>query len=246
MDAESLARFRTRLEAERKRWAEQIEHINDAGLGQSMSEAYEEMSLYDNHPADAGTEMFEREKDLGIRQNAQRMLEACKEALRRIDQGTYGICERCGQPIPVERLEAMPMATLCIACKSGEETLPDRFSRPVEEKVLTPPFGRSFRDGSTSVGYDGEDAWQDVGVYGTSEGPQDVPGAISYHDLYHSLEETYGQVDHMDLLVDENGEPIGDRDRPYWAGGRKGEVDATFPMDEPRDPLEGFRSEGEE
>lgn len=205
-----------------------------------MSAAYEEMALYDNHPADAGTEMFEREKDLGLRQNAQRMLAACQEALQRLADGTYGRCRRCGQPIPEERLEAMPMATLCVPCKAAAEALPDQFSRPIEEKVLTPPFGRSFRGGGTYVGYDGEDAWQDVGAYGTSEGPQDVPGAVGYNDLYHSLSEPYGQVDALDTVVDEAGEPVGDRDRPYWAGGRKGATDLTAPLAEPRDPMEGY------
>ncbi len=211
--------------------------MNDAGLGQSMSEAYEEMSMYDNHPADAGTEMFEREKDLGIRQNAQRMLESCKEALQRIEAGTYGVCERCGQAIPAERLEAFPTAALCVPCKSGQERLPDRYPRPIEETVLTPPFGRSFRDNSTFVGYDGEDAWQDVGVYGTSEGPQDVPGTMGYNDMYHSQEEPYGGAEAMELVVDEDGEPVQGHDRPSWANG------TGRPLTDPEDPMESFRTD---
>lgn len=242
MDTQRLAHFRQRLLEERQRYREQIEHINDAGLGQSMTEAYEETALYDNHPADAGTEMFEREKDLGLRSGAQRMLKRIDHALARMEEGLYGICEECGRPIPEERLEAMPMTTLCVDCKAAQEKLPDRFKRPIEEKVLTPPFGRTWRDHGTWVGYDGEDCWQDVAVYGTAEGPQDVPGAIGYNDLYRSLEEPHSQVEGVDTLIDADYEPIGDRARPPWAGwgDRKGDLGLTAELADPEDPLTAF------
>ncbi|WP_264841426.1 TraR/DksA C4-type zinc finger protein [Caldinitratiruptor microaerophilus] len=207
MDTARLEHFRRRLLEEKKRYAEQVERLNDAGLGQSMVEAYEEMSLYDNHPADAGTEMFEREKDLGLRQNAQRMLMAIDHALARMGRGRYGICEFCGRPIPEERLEAFPMTTLCADCKSAREARPDPLRRPIEEEVLSPPFGRSWRNDKEYAAYDGEDAWQDVAAYGTSETPQDVPGATDYDDLYRSQEHP-GTVAPVERMVDEDWEPV--------------------------------------
>lgn len=196
--------------------------------------------MYDNHPADAGSEMFEREKDLGLRQSAQRMLEQIDHAFHRMGRGQYGVCEGCGREIEVDRLEVMPMAATCIDCARAREQLPEQFHRPVEEKLLNPPFGRTWRDDSTFVGYDGEDAWQDVGVYGTSETPQDVPGAISFEDMYRSDEQPNSMVEPIDVMVDETGEPLENRDMgraPWAAGGAVGER-ADRPLLDPGDPLD--------
>ena len=71
--------------------------------------------------ADAGTKAFEREHDLALAQNAQNLLDQGECALDRIDAGTYGVCESCGQPIGKARLMAYPRATLCVTCKQREE-----------------------------------------------------------------------------------------------------------------------------
>jgi len=71
--------------------------------------------------ADAGTKAFEREHELALTQNAQDLLDQGERALSRIDAGTYGVCESCGQPIGKARLQAFPQATLCVACKQRQE-----------------------------------------------------------------------------------------------------------------------------
>lgn len=226
----NLEHFRQLLQQEREHYNHQIAMIDDTGLGRlSHGDQLQEDSTVDNHPADLGTEMFEREKDLGLRSNATRRLREIDIALERMAAGTYGICEECGGPIDEARLEAFPSATTCIRCQTGREALPDRFHRPIEEQVLNPPFGRTWRDGSGDPGYDGEDAWQEVAQYGTSETPSDVPGAVKYTDLYNSDEDVYTIVDPMDALVDEDGEPIQRDDRDHddqtqWAA----EVDDTL------------------
>lgn len=223
-DEQHFARL---LLAERKEYENLIAVINETGLGGlSHGDQLQEDSTVDNHPADLGTEMFEREKDLGLRSNATRRLREIDISLERLEAGTYGTCTACGNPIPHARLEAFPSASTCVECQQRREALPDRFHRPIEEQVLSPPFGRTFRDGSGDVMYDGEDAWQEVGRYGTSETPADVPGAISYNDMYNSDEDLYTVVEHMDGLVDEDGEPIQRDDRDYasqtdWASGEE-------------------------
>ncbi len=216
MDMEHL---RHKLLEERAGYAHQIEMIDETGLGKlSQGDQLQEDGTIDNHPADLGTEMFEREKDMGLRSNAVRRIREIDICLERMDAGTYGICEACGQPIDPERLEVFPSASTCLPCQQAREALPDRFHRPVEEKLLSPPFGRSFRDESGDANYDGEDAWQEVAQYGTSETPQDVPGAISYNDMYNSDEDVYTIVDPMDALVDEDGEPLQRDDRDWESG----------------------------
>jgi DnaK suppressor protein len=72
-------------------------------------------------PADAGTKAFQREHELALTQNAQDLLGQGERALARIDAGTYGVCESCGNPIGKARLLAFPRATLCMECKHREE-----------------------------------------------------------------------------------------------------------------------------
>jgi len=200
-----LKHFRQRLAEERTFFNERIEMINETGLGgTSHGDQYQEDSTIDNHPADLGSEMFEREKDLGLLTNNQRRLHDVDMALERMDAGLYGVCVDCGTAIDPARLEVSPSATTCIDCQRKREGLPDQFHRPIEEQVLNPPFGRSR---SGFVGFDGEDTLQAVLQYGTSETPQDL-GVKTYGEMYNADEEIYAVVDSMDDIVDEDGQPI--------------------------------------
>jgi RNA polymerase-binding protein DksA len=71
--------------------------------------------------ADAGTKAFEREHEMSLANNARDLLLQAERALKRIDDGTYGVCEMCGSPIGKARLQAFPRATLCVTCKQREE-----------------------------------------------------------------------------------------------------------------------------
>jgi RNA polymerase-binding protein DksA len=71
--------------------------------------------------ADAGTKAFEREHEMALANNSRDMLLQAERALQRIDDGTYGICESCGNPIGKARLQVFPRATLCVSCKQREE-----------------------------------------------------------------------------------------------------------------------------
>jgi DnaK suppressor protein len=68
--------------------------------------------------ADAGAATAERTEVLGLVETLKGQLESVDDALRRVEEGTYGSCERCGQPIPAARLEARPASVLCVDCKS--------------------------------------------------------------------------------------------------------------------------------
>ena len=74
-----------------------------------------------NDQADVGSATFERDHELSLANNARDMLLQTRHALERIDDGSYGRCERCGQPIGKLRLQAFPRATLCMTCKQREE-----------------------------------------------------------------------------------------------------------------------------
>ena len=71
--------------------------------------------------ADAGAKTYEREQEISLANNAREMLEQTQHALERLDDGSYGICESCGNPIGKLRLQAAPRATLCMPCKTKQE-----------------------------------------------------------------------------------------------------------------------------
>lgn len=115
--------FRALLEQERERIKNAIEYLHQENPG-NMEEELGELGGRgtDNHMGDMASVTFDRELDQGLEEGAQQTLEQIERALARIDDGTYGTCERCGKQIPEERLRARPWATLCI----DDQRLADR------------------------------------------------------------------------------------------------------------------------
>ena len=100
---------RRRVAAEQAR-VEGLVHTLRAELDDETEGEQSELADYDQHPADSGSETFEREKDLSILEQLEAELAELQAALERIDAGTYGIDEVTGEPIAPERLEALPAA----------------------------------------------------------------------------------------------------------------------------------------
>ena len=120
MSVVDTARFREALLEERTRVEAAIQNLHDENPG-TLSEDAGEETAYDNHLADTATETYDRELDYTLEENSEHVLADIDAALKRIEEGTYGICTNCGEPIAVERLEALPWATLCIDCKRDRE-----------------------------------------------------------------------------------------------------------------------------
>jgi DnaK suppressor protein len=112
--------FRRRLEEERKRVVDAIDNLHAENPG-SLADETDEPSFQDNHLGDIATATFDREMASTLEDNSNHVLAEIDGALQRIDSGTFGVCERCGQPIDVARLEALPWATLCIEDKRKQE-----------------------------------------------------------------------------------------------------------------------------
>jgi RNA polymerase-binding protein DksA len=102
-----------RLRDERSELLEQLSTIEDQAFAATQSDMSGDVGV-DDGSADAGTATFEREKELSIEQNVRDLIQKIERALQRIDAGTYGICERCGNPIEKARLKALPYVDLCI------------------------------------------------------------------------------------------------------------------------------------
>jgi RNA polymerase-binding protein DksA len=111
--------FKQRLLEERQRAQEALDYLHDENESQLEDDREEIQS--DNHPGDMATSTFDRELDYTLEENVERALSEIDAALKRIEDGSYGTCVNCDQPIAQERLEALPWATLCIDCKRKDE-----------------------------------------------------------------------------------------------------------------------------
>lgn len=174
----------------------------------SLKDSVDELSSYDNHPADLGTELFDREKDHAIGEHSELELEKVNLALQAIEDGTYGKCKVCGTEIPFERLEVIPYTLYCIKHTPDREIATDR---PVEEQILTPPFNNSYDTHRNSYVNDSQDSFQEVARYGTSESPSDFTGDHDdFSDLYDNGDDQEGFTEDMETFVatDISGENI--------------------------------------
>lgn len=106
--------LRYRLESEQKRLLEDLAQIEDSAR---PAEERREGSPFGKREEEA-TESFELEKRLALEKQLREQLTAVERALQKFADGTYGLCDGCGQPIASERLEALPQASLCMECKA--------------------------------------------------------------------------------------------------------------------------------
>lgn len=140
-----------------------------------------ELSLYDNHPGDMGTELFEREKDFALSIHSKDELNKVNAALEAIENQTYGSCKECSAPIPFERLQAVPYALFCVE-HSKEQNIAE--NRPSEEDILIPPSANTYSERHKGTNHE-DDSFQEVARYGTSETPSDFEGDFQdYNQLY--------------------------------------------------------------
>jgi len=115
-DAE-VAELRDQLAAEADALRADIERAETdiaSRLGDAVGDAGDDQ-------ADVGAKTFEREHELALTHNARGLLAQNERAIARIEAGTYGTCESCGEAIGKARLQAFPRATLCVTCKQREE-----------------------------------------------------------------------------------------------------------------------------
>ncbi|OGW84188.1 MAG: hypothetical protein A2Z83_03450 [Omnitrophica bacterium GWA2_52_8] len=98
-----------------------LEHLEKDSLNTNQRDASGDLSGYSFHMADMATDNFDREFTLGLASNEQKMLNDIDVALRKLDDGTYGLCEKTLKPITKKRLLAVPYARLCIEAQEMEE-----------------------------------------------------------------------------------------------------------------------------
>ena len=120
LSKKEIEELKEKLLVERKDLQAQYDDLEEFSFGSNQSDLSGEMG-FDEEYADAGTATFERERDLPLVNNLRDLMERIDKALAKMDEGTYGLCDRCGKPIEKLRLKALPYANLCIKDKQAEE-----------------------------------------------------------------------------------------------------------------------------
>ncbi|MYL21220.1 transcriptional regulator [Halobacillus litoralis] len=172
--------YKKQLEDRKKELEQRMMDEDQYGLkrGFASDMASGELSQYDNHPADSGTELYEREKDMALLAHYKEELQDIEYSLQQMNDGTYGICEVTGKLIPAERLEALPTARTTAEASPNEEVPSDP---PVEQDVLTHlenDYGRDTDDPE----YNEQNAYEQVASFNQSSMTYDDSSLIDNQD----------------------------------------------------------------
>ncbi|MDP4143245.1 MAG: TraR/DksA C4-type zinc finger protein [Bacillota bacterium] len=191
MDRERMEYFKGKLFREKDRVNELLDLMKQNDTIDSRNEISSELSLYDNHPADISTEIYDIEKGMAFKNNEVNIINQIDDAIRRIHNGTYGTCKVCGENISEERLEFIPYAERCIDCQSKKYLIRDINDNPSEEDVIGKPFGLGLNEYRDDIAFDAEDSFQAVSRF----------NRITNTEEYYDDEESY--TDPMDRISNE-------------------------------------------
>jgi len=118
--------FKKILSEMKKKIVRNIRAIEDENLNTSQKDLSGDLSGYGVHMADVATDSFDREINIGLAANKQQLLNDVEVALKKIEEGTFGICEKYGVAIPKKRLMAAPYVRFCLQAQEEEEKEPRR------------------------------------------------------------------------------------------------------------------------
>jgi len=121
MNKKDLQKYEAILLDERKRFITELAQIKSEGLMASQKESSGDLSSASYHPADQGSDTMEKEKSVFLASSKGNELYEIDQALMRVKDGTFGVCDGCGKDVDPARLEAMPYARYCIKCSRQAE-----------------------------------------------------------------------------------------------------------------------------
>lgn len=120
LNKEQVKQLRQLLITERAKLAGEIKAIAE-DASKSPRDASGDLSAYTVHMADMSADTYERELSMNIVSSEQELLYQIDDALKRLDDGSFGVCQQCNQPIAMSRLKAVPYASMCIGCQRAKE-----------------------------------------------------------------------------------------------------------------------------
>lgn len=175
MEAKRMNHFKYLLLQHKENHEDIVDDMETLSLGGNDNHGSSELSSYDNHPAEIASELFDVEHQIGLKRLEEHEIKEIDQALEKIQNGTYGICESCGKDIDLNRLELLPQARLCIGCAKESDVFMAEIRgdkkkyRPSEEQVIqSSDINDSLRG----------EQFNDLMEYGSSDTHQDRGGKI--------------------------------------------------------------------
>ncbi len=201
MNKKQLKYFEQKLLKEKDVTLKTLQSESGNGAHNSLKDYYSELSTYDNHPADIGSETYEMEMRLNLEAAERRHLEKIDNALEKINNGTYGICVKCGKDIEFDRLDIIPEAEVCQRCNESDISLSKKLqTRPVEEDILDIQFSRTNKDNTNFNGFDEEDTYQQVARFNKTDKKR---MALDWYDNDMYDENISGVVEDVDKISED-------------------------------------------
>lgn len=197
---DNIKRFKENLVKEALNIDKTLGQMKDLKEADMSNYSPSELSNYDNHPADMGSELYTAELNLALKVHEQSRLNNIKHALEKFKKGTYGKCEMCKKEIPFERLEAMPAAKYCLECETEKEASRIYSSDQQYNEIYDAPFGRKYLNKREDDEYEGLDQLNDVLKYGSADTPQDMGGYQDYEEYYTNEIDNQGIVEDIDKI----------------------------------------------
>lgn len=121
LNKKDLIYFKKLILKRKEEVLDQIKHISDDTLKKSQKDAAGDISGYTYHMADVATDTYDREFSLSLASNERKVIYEIDDAIKKIEDGTYGVCEECEKLIARTRLTALPYARLCLKCQQISE-----------------------------------------------------------------------------------------------------------------------------
>lgn len=165
MNDKKLQHFKEKLLQEKEQQLQSLKN-REKEKDQTMELLDSELSSYDNHPADVGTELYMMEQEEGFKEQIKIVIDKIDDSLEDIEEGKYGICNNCNKEIKEERLELIPYAKTCLDCSEAEKdnnidnNVKD--NNKIYESLNYQSFSLTPDENKDSTGYDKEDTLEDV------------------------------------------------------------------------------------
>lgn len=121
LSKKELNEFKKLILKRKEEVVEELRHISEDTLKKSQKESSGDISGYTFHMADVATDSYDREFSLGLASTESELLYGLEDAFKKIEEGTFGICEDCKSNIAKTRLKAVPYARFCVKCQEKKE-----------------------------------------------------------------------------------------------------------------------------
>lgn len=185
-----------------------LEYMDGIDGKDNFRESLGELSSFDNHPADIGTEVFMVEHAMGLKAMHEEGIKKVEDAISRINKDNYGVCKNCDKEIDEERLEIVPETSLCIECAREEDLNIESAREAIKHRP--PGYNDVVSEFGTKPVKDpledkdrGKDILTDLMKFGSAESPSEEGNFKDFNEFYNTKTSEDGIVEDVDKISNE-------------------------------------------